>query len=128
LSAGLPRPERIRRILERDGHECVWCRRPLDPGGRDLTFEHVIPRLKGGPAWIENEVAACRACNRRRGHLPASAYLEDCAERGLEPNRAAVRAALERLDAAIAERGGLRRARPHLARELRRLAGPCAPP
>jgi 5-methylcytosine-specific restriction endonuclease McrA len=58
LSAGLPRPERIRRILERDGHECVWCRRPLDPGRRDLTFEHVIPRLKGGPA-----------CDAHRPHL-----------------------------------------------------------
>jgi 5-methylcytosine-specific restriction endonuclease McrA len=123
LSAGLPRPERISRILDRDGHECVWCRRPLAVGARDLSFEHVIPRLKGGPAWIENEVAACRGCNRRRGHRPASAYLEDCRARGLEPNGDAILAALHRLEEAIAGRGGQRRARPHLERELRRLGG-----
>jgi 5-methylcytosine-specific restriction endonuclease McrA len=101
----------------------VWCRRPLVPGGRDLSFEHVIPRLKGGPAWIENEVAACRSCNRRRGHRAASAYLEECRARGLEPNRPVIAASLRRLEEAIAERGGQRRARPHLQRELRRLAG-----
>ena len=122
LSAGLPRTERIRRILDRDGHECVWCRRPLVPGDRDLSFEHVIPRLKGGPSWIENEVAACRACNRRRGHLAASAFLAACEQRGLRPNRAAIEHALRRLEEAIGARGGARKARPHLQRELRRLA------
>jgi len=117
----LPRPERLAAILERDGGACVWCRRALDPGSRDLTFEHVIPRLKGGPAWAENEVPACRACNRRRGHQAPSAYLADCEARGLRPNRAAIEASLRRLAEAIAVRGGQRRARPYLERELRRL-------
>ena len=49
----LPRRERLLAILLRDGAECVWCRRPLAPGERDLTLEHVIPRLKGGPAWLD---------------------------------------------------------------------------
>jgi hypothetical protein len=89
---------------------------------RGLTFEHVIPRLKGGPAWIENEVAACSSCNRRRGHLAASSYLDDCETRGLQPNRVAIAASLGRLAAAIEQRGGARRARPHLQRELKRLA------
>ena len=119
----LPRPERLAAILERDGGECVWCRRRLEPGQRDLTFEHVVPRLKGGPAWAENEVPACRACNRRRGHPAPSAYLADCAARGLSPNREAIRASLQRLADAIAVRGGQRRARPYLERELRRLGG-----
>jgi 5-methylcytosine-specific restriction endonuclease McrA len=96
-------------------------RAPLAPGDRDLTFEHVIPRLKGGPAWAENEVPACRACNRRRGHVAPSAYLADCEARGLTPNRAAIEASLRRLAEAIAVRGGQRRARPYLERELRRL-------
>ena len=64
----LPRAERLARILERDGSECVWCRRPLAPGDRNLSLEHLVPRLKGGPAWLENELAACRPCNRARGH------------------------------------------------------------
>jgi 5-methylcytosine-specific restriction endonuclease McrA len=117
----LPRPERLAAILERDGGECVWCRRPLAPRQRDLTFEHVVPRLKGGPAWAENEVPACRACNRRRGHLAPSAYLADCEARGLSPKRDAIVASLRRLAEAIAVRGGQRRARPYLERELRRL-------
>jgi 5-methylcytosine-specific restriction endonuclease McrA len=117
----LPRAERIARILARDGARCVWCRRPLAAGDRELTFDHVIPRVKGGPAWAENEVAACRACNRRRGHRAPTQFLEDCAERGLDPDRPAIADSLRRLAAAIAARGGQRRARPYLDRELRRL-------
>jgi 5-methylcytosine-specific restriction endonuclease McrA len=121
IPADLPRAERLLRILARDGAECVWCRRPLAPGHRDLSLEHVVPRLKGGPAWAENEVPACRACNRRRGHLAPSAFLADCEARGLSPNRPLIAASLRRLAEAIAVRGGQRRARPYLERELRRL-------
>jgi hypothetical protein len=117
----LPRAERLLLVMERDGHECVWCRRPLEPGDRLASTEHLVPRLKGGPAWPENELCACRGCNRRRGHASPERYLADCAERGLEPNRAAVEAALLRLEEAIARRGGQRRARPYLAAQLRRL-------
>ncbi len=117
----LPRPERLLRILERDGAACVWCRRPLAPGHRDLSLEHVVPRLKGGPAWPENEVAACRACNRARGHAAPVAWLETCERRGLRPDRRAIEASLLRLRDAIAERGGQRKARPYLDGQLRRL-------
>ena len=117
----LPRAERLRRILERDGGECVWCRRPLGPDDRNLSLEHLIPRLKGGPAWLENELAACRPCNRARGHKAPAAWLEDCEARGLEPNREVVARTLLALRDAIAERGGQRRARPYLDGQLRRL-------
>jgi hypothetical protein len=121
LSPDLPRAERLRRILDRDGHECVWCRRPLEPGGRFASLEHLVPRLKGGPAWPENELAACRACNRARGHTAPAVWLEDCEARGLTPNRAAVERGLLALRDAIAVRGGQRRARPYLDGQLRRL-------
>jgi 5-methylcytosine-specific restriction endonuclease McrA len=121
-AGGLPRRERLRDVLERDGHRCVWCGRRLEAGDRFASIEHVVPRLKGGPAWIENEVAACRSCNRKRGHTSPLAWLDECERRGLEPDRAAVEAALVRLDRAIGERGGQRRARPYLASLLRRLA------
>jgi hypothetical protein len=120
-SRQLSRAERLRVVLERDGEECVWCRRPLADGDRDLSTEHVVPKLKGGPAWLENEVAACRACNRARGHTAPVAWLEACERRGLQPDRRAVEASLERLRDAIAERGGQRRARPYLDAQLRRL-------
>jgi hypothetical protein len=121
IPAGLPRPARMAAILERDGGCCVWCSRPLALGDRGLTFEHVIPRLKGGPAWAENEVPACRSCNRARGHAAPSLWLADCQARGLRPRRDVVVRALLSLRDAIAVRGGQRKARPYLSRELRRL-------
>jgi hypothetical protein len=120
-SPDLPRAERLALILGRDGSECVWCRRPLAPGDRHLSLEHLIPRLKGGPAWLENELAACRSCNRARGHTAPAVWLEACEARGLSPNREAVSQALVALRDAIAARGGQRRARPYLDSQLRRL-------
>ena len=114
--------ERLALVLDRDGHECVWCRSALDPSLRRPTLEHVVPKLKGGPAWIENELAACRRCNRERGHRSPVDWLEECERRGWTPNRAAVERALRDLDRAIERRGGRRRARPYLAGQLRRLA------
>jgi hypothetical protein len=99
----------------------VWCRRPLTIGQRDLSLEHVVPRLKGGPAWPENEVAACKACNRARGHAAPADWLRACEARGLQPNRAAIQDRLLALRDAIRRRGGLRRARPYLDAQLRRL-------
>jgi 5-methylcytosine-specific restriction endonuclease McrA len=118
---GIPRRERMRMILERDGEHCVWCRRPLTADDRLASLEHVVPRLKGGPAWIDNEVVACRSCNRKRGHKPPIAYLDELERQGLAPDRAAIEAALRRLDEAIGRHGGQRRARPYLAGQLRRL-------
>ncbi|MEZ5137528.1 MAG: HNH endonuclease [Acidimicrobiales bacterium] len=117
----LPRAERLARILERDGARCVWCGRPVGEGLVAATTEHVVPRIKGGPSWIENEVAACRRCNGRRGHRTPAEWLDECEALGWEANPAAIVAALERLEGAIARRGGQRRARPYVAAQLRRL-------
>ena len=121
IAPELPRAERLLRILERDGAECVWCRRPLAPGDRECSLEHVIPRLKGGPSWPENEVCACRTCNRMRGHIAPAAWLDACEARGWQPRREVIAASLLRLRDAIAARGGQRRARPYLDGQLRRL-------
>ena len=121
IPRALSRGERLLRILDSDGVECVWCRRTLAPGHPDSSLEHVVPRLKGGPAWPENEVCACRPCNRRRGHMAPSAWLDDCEARGLEPRRDVIVDRLLRLREAIAQRGGQRRARPYLDGQLRRL-------
>ena len=98
----------------------MWCGKAVRIG-RDASLEHVVPKLKGGPAWPENEVAACRPCNRSRGHASPAAWLRACEERGLRPHRAAIERSLLELRAAMQVRGGQRRARPYLDGQLRRL-------
>lgn len=94
------------------------------------SVEHVIPRLKGGPPWPENELLACSGCNRARGHRSPALWIDTCRSRGLDPDVPRVLAALQRLAASIEEHGGSRKARPYLERELRRVAErmPEAPP
>lgn len=116
----LARAARLRAVLDRDGPTCIWCGRafaPLIPP----TTEHVVPRLKGGPSRLENEVAACRRCNAERGHRGPVEWLEECLRRGWDADEARVVRALGALAAAIAREGGLRRARPYLDAQQRRL-------
>jgi hypothetical protein len=110
-------------ILARDGATCVWCGRAVGEGLVEATTEHVVPRIKGGPSWLENEVAACRRCNGRRGHRTPSEWADECDGLGWAPDRDRLIRVLTSLQAKIAERGGQRRARPYVASQLRRLAG-----
>ena len=59
-------------VLIRDDFRCQYCgaRLALASGTRD----HVIPRSRGGADTLLNVVAACRACNTRKGdRTPAEA-------------------------------------------------------
>ncbi len=61
-----PRPQvrlNKREILRRDGYRCQYCGRESS----NLTVDHVVPRYRGGEHCWENLVAACPACNRRKG-------------------------------------------------------------
>lgn len=49
-------------VFLRDKFECQYCGSP-----DDLTFDHVIPRSKGGKTAWDNVVAACAPCNLRKG-------------------------------------------------------------
>ena len=115
------RRDRLEQAIARDGDGCFWCRRPF---GRLVppTTDHLVPRLRGGPSWLANEVAACRRCNAQRGHRAPSDWLTECEGRGWAPDRAATRALLVALDAELRERGGHRAARAAVDAQLRRLA------
>ena len=57
-------------VFLRDRFSCQYC------GGRlptqELTFDHVVPRSRGGRTSWENVVTACGACNLRKGNrMPA---------------------------------------------------------
>jgi hypothetical protein len=116
----LDRAARLRAAVQRDGPTCIWCGRLFTDQVTPST-EHVVPRVKGGPSWLENEVAACRRCNSERGHTAPVEWLEECGRRGWQPDERRLARVLTALAAAIAERGGQRRARPYLDAQLRRL-------
>jgi len=50
-------------VFLRDGFKCAYC----GTAEEDLTFDHVIPRSKGGRTSWTNIVAACSPCNLRKG-------------------------------------------------------------
>jgi hypothetical protein len=111
---------RLGLIVERDGDGCVWCSRPFDRFVLP-TREHVIPRVKGGPNWLENEVAACGRCNRERGHASPVQWLDAVRALGRDPRGEVLEAALVRLAERIRDNGGGHRIRRTLAAELRKL-------
>jgi 5-methylcytosine-specific restriction endonuclease McrA len=52
-------------IYLRDKGRCQYCGDRFS--ARDLTYDHVIPRARGGTATWENIVTCCRSCNLRKG-------------------------------------------------------------
>ncbi len=52
-----------REIFRRDKFSCQYCGKQTS----NLTIDHVIPRHRGGQHTWQNLVAACPACNRRKG-------------------------------------------------------------
>lgn len=57
-------------IYIRDDFTCQYCGLSAGDGGlnvRDLTFDHVVPRSRGGGTTWENITTSCSDCNRRKG-------------------------------------------------------------
>jgi hypothetical protein len=52
-------------LYYRDHGMCVYCERPLTIN--TTTYDHVLPRARGGKHAWENVVSACRSCNGRKG-------------------------------------------------------------
>jgi 5-methylcytosine-specific restriction endonuclease McrA len=61
-------------IYTRDGFRCQFCGQRF--ASEDLTFDHVIPRSRGGKTTWENIVTACVPCNKSKSdRTPAEAKM-----------------------------------------------------
>ena len=53
-------------VFLRDAFTCQYC------GGayrtEELTFDHIVPRSRGGRTLWDNVVTACEPCNLKKGH------------------------------------------------------------
>jgi 5-methylcytosine-specific restriction endonuclease McrA len=54
-------------IWFREKGHCAYCRGAIHL--TDLTFDHVVPRSKGGDTSWDNIVAACEDCNKRKANM-----------------------------------------------------------
>jgi 5-methylcytosine-specific restriction endonuclease McrA len=53
-------------VFLRDRFECQYC-----GADEDLTFDHLVPRSRGGQTTWDNVVTACSTCNLRKGGMSA---------------------------------------------------------
>jgi len=78
------------RIYMRDKFRCQYCGEKKK--APELTLDHIMPRSRGGDNSPVNVVAACLACNGRKGNrTPAEARMP------LLTSQAALRVKLERV-------------------------------
>ncbi|MFN8856035.1 MAG: HNH endonuclease [Planctomycetaceae bacterium] len=55
-----------RNLFRRDHSTCQYCGQ--QPGIRELTIDHVLPRAQGGLSTWDNCVLACTNCNARKAN------------------------------------------------------------
>ena len=64
-----------KRIFERDDYRCVYCGERF--AARDLTVDHVQPRVRGGDRSEGNLVAACITCNTAKAQRRLADFLRE---------------------------------------------------
>ncbi|MCZ6607225.1 MAG: HNH endonuclease, partial [Alphaproteobacteria bacterium] len=57
-------------VFLRDRFTCQYCGGAFQT--EVLTFDHVVPRSRGGTTVWDNVVTACAPCNLRKGHRLSS--------------------------------------------------------
>ena len=70
-------------VFLRDRFSCQYCAQQFRPEA--LTFDHLIPKSRGGKTTWENVVTACSKCNLRKGNfLPLLSKCIRLIPRGLQ--------------------------------------------
>ncbi|MDY6972406.1 MAG: HNH endonuclease [Thermodesulfobacteriota bacterium] len=62
-------------IYARDQYRCQYCGKQFS--SEELTYDHVIPKSRGGKTKWSNIVTCCIQCNRKKGgSVPAEARMK----------------------------------------------------
>ena len=72
-------------VFLRDAFSCQYCGGAFQ--AEALTFDHIIPRSKGGRTMWDNVVTACEPCNLKKGHrLPRESKMRPLRRPGRPSN------------------------------------------
>jgi 5-methylcytosine-specific restriction endonuclease McrA len=83
-------------VYQRDRFTCQYCSQKKAFG--ELTYDHMVPRSRGGQTRFENIVTACKSCNARKGSLT-------CDQAGMFPLKTPVHPQALPLVAPLVHRG-----------------------
>ena len=86
-------------LFLRDRFRCVYC-----GSGRELTFDHVVPRAQGGRTTWENVATACAPCNLAQGRAHARRSAHAHHARADPPDQLAAAGAWPRVPAQLPAR------------------------
>jgi 5-methylcytosine-specific restriction endonuclease McrA len=67
-ASGALTPTLRERLAGQQNWRCCYCGIRMEGGPSEPTFEHIVPRARGGTDDESNLVIACRRCNSNRGH------------------------------------------------------------
>ncbi|MBI4590655.1 MAG: HNH endonuclease [Candidatus Rokubacteria bacterium] len=95
-------------------NQCIYC-----SATRDLSYDHLVPRNRGGPDVADNVVQACRRCNSSKGDKGVYEWFE--LDRRYEVPRVAEGKYLKLLYEVHSQRGTLGAGR----RDIERLCEAC---
>ena len=57
-------PMRASNVFARDGWKCWYCE-----STKELTLDHIKPKVKGGPTNWKNLISCCKKCNNTKGDM-----------------------------------------------------------
>lgn len=70
-----------RRVIDRDGHHCVFCDEDLS--NSEVHLDHVVPESQGGATSYDNLQVTCKKCNSAKGVLSEAEFTNRLQRRAL---------------------------------------------
>ncbi|MEE8395945.1 MAG: HNH endonuclease [bacterium] len=82
-----PLPRRVKfsrqNLFSRDDYTCQYCHKAYP--AQHLTYDHILPRSRGGTTTWTNVVTSCVRCNLRKGSKPLNALNYRLLKKPVEP-------------------------------------------